>query len=188
VSYFVCFSSFFDLQRDILLTAPASAGHFVAHGLSMVLIGLLFYQAIGICREHLEGKGLANMTWILCLSIVFFLSCDLCLAANMIFYSKINPLEEIEQVYIKTALPVLWGLCSFAMMWLGMRHKDRTLRIVSLSLFSATLIKLFLFDIRNIPAAGKIVAFFCLGILLLIVSFMYQKVKKIIIADEEQSS
>ncbi|HEX8378777.1 MAG TPA: DUF2339 domain-containing protein, partial [Pedobacter sp.] len=188
VSYFACFSSFFDLQQQILLTSPDYGWHFAAHWLSMALIALLYYQAIRICRQHLEGQGLANMTWILCLSIVFFLSCDFCLAANMIFYSKTNPLPGIQDVYIKTALPVLWGLCSFAMMWLGMRHKDRTLRIVSLSLFSATLLKLFLFDIRNIPAAGKIVAFFCLGVLLLIVSFMYQKVKKIIIADEEQSS
>ena len=104
----------------------------------------------------------------------------------MLFYSKANPLNEIQRIYIKTGLPVIWGLSSFVIMWLGMNYKDRTLRIVSLSLFSLTLAKLFLFDIRNIPAAGKIVAFFCLGVLLLIVSFMYQKVKKIIIADEKQ--
>ena len=104
----------------------------------------------------------------------------------MLFYSKVNSIDQVQRIYIKTGLPVLWGVLSFAMMWLGMNFKNRTLRIISLSLFSFTLLKLFLFDIRNIPAAGKIVAFFCLGVLLLIVSFMYQRVKQIIIADEEQ--
>jgi uncharacterized membrane protein len=73
-------------------------------------------------------------------------------------------------------------------MWLGMKYKFRTLRIVSLTLFFIILGKLFLFDIRNIPVAGKIAAFFCLGILLLVVSFMYQRLKKIIIEDEKKSS
>jgi uncharacterized membrane protein len=57
-----------------------------------------------------------------------------------------------------------------------------------LCLFSITLFKLFAFDISNIPVAGKIAAFFCLGVLLLIVSFMYQKLKKIITQDEEKKA
>jgi len=85
-------------------------------------------------------------------------------------------------------LPILWGLCSFAFMWLGMRHKFRPLRIVSLTLFSITLVKLFVYDIRNIPAGGKIAAFFCLGVLLLVVSFMYQRLKRIIIEDAKKKA
>jgi uncharacterized membrane protein len=65
-----------------------------------------------------------------------------------------------------------------------MRYKFRPLRIFSLALFLITLLKLFLFDIRDIPIAGKIAAFFCLGVLLLVVSFMYQRLKKIIIDNE----
>jgi uncharacterized membrane protein len=95
-------------------------------------------------------------------------------------------MDRIETVYIKTGLPVLWGLLSFAMMWLGMRLKSLTLRVISLTLFSITLLKLFLFDIRNIPPPGKIAAFFCLGVLLLIISFMYQKIKKIVVDENDQ--
>ncbi|MDP4218667.1 MAG: DUF2339 domain-containing protein, partial [Bacteroidota bacterium] len=62
------------------------------------------------------------------------------------------------------------------------------LRVLSLVIFSITLLKLFLFDIRDIPVAGKIAAFFCLGVLLLVVSFMYQRLKKIIIEDEERKN
>jgi uncharacterized membrane protein len=112
-----------------------------------------------------------------------FLSFEICLLINMIFYVPGGDIDHIETIYVKTGLPVLWGITSFILMWLGMRNKARVLRIISLTLFSITLIKLFAFDIENIPAAGKIAAFFCLGVLLLIISFMYQKVKYIITDD-----
>ncbi|MEI9955848.1 MAG: DUF2339 domain-containing protein [Ferruginibacter sp.] len=106
--------------------------------------------------------------------------------ANSIFYSVANPLANIEKIYIRTGLPILWGLCSFAFMWLGMHYKDRTLRIISLSLFTLTLLKL-LYSISGILVpVEKIAAFFCLGVLLLVVSFMYQRLKKIIIDDEKK--
>jgi uncharacterized membrane protein len=186
IIYFFSTWSFFDLQREILEKAPFLGNHFIAHWISAILIAVVFSRIIRLCRNNMKGTALTNVTWLICGSIVLFLSLDLSLLSNMLFYSKANPLSEIQRVYIKTGLPVIWGLSSFVIMWLGMNYKDRILRIVSLSLFSLTLFKLFLFDIRNIPAAGKIVAFFCLGVLLLIVSFMYQKVKKIIIEDEKQ--
>jgi uncharacterized membrane protein len=50
-------------------------------------------------------------------------------------------------------------------------------------LFGCTLIKLFLFDIQDIAPGGKIIAFILLGALLLVISFMYQRLKNIIIDD-----
>ena len=126
-------------------------------------------------------------TWAACVVVVIFLSVELHLLVNALFYNSNNTLTNLQRIYIKTILPILWGICSFTFMWLGMRHKYKPLRIVSLSLFSNTLAKLFLFDISNIPIAGKIAAFFCLGVLLLVVSFMYQRLKKIIADDGEKN-
>ena len=124
--------------------------------------------------------------WLTGAFIITFLSFELFWIVNTIFYSRQTSLEQIQNVFIKTVLPILWGLCSFGFMWLGMKYKFKPLRIISLVLFLITLLKLFIFDISNIPPAGKIAAFFCLGVLLLIVSFMYQRLKKIIIQDEEK--
>jgi len=56
---------------------------------------------------------------------------------------------------------------------------------MSLILLSITLLKLFIYDIRGISEGGKIAAFIGLGVLLLTVSFMYQKVKDLILNDEK---
>jgi len=178
---------FFDVQYDMLLNHGMSTSHFIAHWAGAVFAGLLFYELIKLAKQNLPERAITIASWIIAASIVMFLSLEVALAGNELFYNTAKSLDRIRTVYIKTGLPVLWGLASFAMMWLGMKHKLSTLRIISLTLFAITLIKLFVFDIRNIPPAGKIAAFFCLGVLLLIVSFMYQKVKKIIVQDETES-
>jgi uncharacterized membrane protein len=100
------------------------------------------------------------------------------LIVNALFYSQEHSLADIRDSYIRVGWPIVWGLCSFGFMWLGMHYRFKPLRILSLVLFTVTLLKLFLYDIRNIPAGGRIAAFFILGVLLLVVSFMYQRSKK----------
>jgi uncharacterized membrane protein len=62
-----------------------------------------------------------------------------------------------------------------------MQKKIRIMRVLALVLFSVTLLKLFIFDFQYFSVAGKIVAFISLGVLLLVISFMYQKLKAIIV-------
>lgn len=101
-------------------------------------------------------------------------------------YSQASDIPYFENLYFKAFLTIIWGLSSFGMIWLGMKYRFKSLRITALVLFGITLVKLFCFDIRNIPPAGKIAAFILLGILLLVVSFMYQRLKKLIIDNAEK--
>ncbi len=57
------------------------------------------------------------------------------------------------------------------------------MRIIALTLLGITILKLFLFDIRNVSETGKIIAFILLGILILIISFVYQKIKVLVLDD-----
>lgn len=182
--YLALMPEFFNLLTDMLSSKKPPISHYTAHWISALFVCLLFYRMIRLCQATLDDGMKAIFTWIISAGVVIFLSLEFCLLSNLLFYGKMHDIARIETVYIKTTLPILWGLLSFSLMWLGMRYKMRTMRIVSLSLFSLTLLKLFLFDIVDIPQAGKIAAFFCLGVLLLIISFMYQKVKKIIVDDE----
>jgi len=183
--YLVSLTYVFGLQETILY-GNRYASHFIAHWTGDILIVLMLWRLAGRMRSGVLGIEPALFTWMICTITVILLSAEGQLLVNALFYSRENDLTELSRVYNKTALPILWGLCSFGFMWLGMKHKFKPLRIVSLVLFSVTLFKLFFFDIRNIPIAGKIAAFFCLGVLLLVVSFMYQRLKKIIIEDEEK--
>jgi uncharacterized membrane protein len=162
--------------------------HFIAHWITVLLFANSIWQVIKLFKQLNNPQYFKPAIVLICILTVTFLSFELNLLVNQLFYSEKNDLALLQRVYIKSILPILWGICSFAFMWLGMKYKERFLRIISLCLFSITLFKLFAFDISNIPVAGKIAAFFCLGVLLLIVSFMYQKLKKIITQDEEKKA
>jgi len=188
ILYLAMIQPTYGIQENLL--QYGNQGHFLAHWVSALLVVLIIRQCISWWRKDRLDPMLPPQafSWLICIVIVTFLSAEVELLVNHIFYDKAHPIDAIDGIYIRTGLPILWGLSSFAFMWLGMRNKFKPLRIISLVLFSITLLKLFLIDIRNIPVAGKIAAFFCLGVLLLVVSFMYQRLKKIIIEDEEKRS
>jgi uncharacterized membrane protein len=84
----------------------------------------------------------------------------------------------------KVGYPILWGISAFSMILLGMRKKLVAMRVGGLALFLLILLKLFVYDIREVPTGGKIAAFISLGVLLLVISFMYQRLKKLIFETE----
>ena len=129
------------------------------------------------------GNGFA---WLINIMLLIFFSIE-CKHLYVAALATPAGIEMYTTQYLKAGLTIVWAIFSFAVMWLGMKYKNKTLRIISLSIFSLALLKLFLFDIRNISEGGKIAAFIMLGILLLVISFMYQRLKKIIIDNEEKT-
>ena len=59
----------------------------------------------------------------------------------------------------------------------------RMMRVIALTLFAITLLKLFLFDLGELSEGGRVAAFIFLGALLLVISFMYQKLKLLLVED-----
>ena len=160
---------------------------FFAHWISVVLLGWLLIDLV-IYFKRIKVKNwdayLPAFTWISAISSIFLLSVEIYQVNLWLNYQK-DDWTWWENLYYKAGLSILWSICSFILMWLGMQYKFRPSRIISLSLFTVTLAKLFVYDIRKIPPGGKIAAFILLGVLLLTVSFMYQRLKKIIIDDAE---
>ena len=68
-----------------------------------------------------------------------------------------------------------------------LQKQIKSIRIIALALLGITIAKLFVYDINNISETGKIIAFILLGILILIISFVYQKIKVLVIDDDKPS-
>ncbi len=77
-------------------------------------------------------------------------------------------------------LSILWGTYSLFLIALGIRQKKKYLRIGAVVLFGVTLIKVFLYDISHLDTVAKTMIFISLGVLLLIISFLYNKYKHVI--------
>lgn len=64
------------------------------------------------------------------------------------------------------------------MLLIGIWRRNRLARIMALIILSMTILKVFLFDLSSLDQLYRIISFVMLGIVLLIVSFVYQKLMK----------
>jgi Predicted membrane protein (DUF2339) len=77
----------------------------------------------------------------------------------------------------KVALSILFGCWSVILVVLGIQKQDKNYRIAGIVLFSATLLKLFFYDLVQLSTIAKTVVMVSLGALLLFISFLYNKFK-----------
>lgn len=80
----------------------------------------------------------------------------------------------------KLGLSILWGMYALLLIVLGIWKQKKHLRIGAILLFMVTLVKLFFFDISHLDTIARTVVFVLLGIVLLVISFLYNKYKHII--------
>ncbi|HVX52427.1 MAG TPA: DUF2339 domain-containing protein [Chitinophagaceae bacterium] len=152
----------------------------------LLLLALIYYTWVRLRKTMFADAGTARFfIWIGVLSVIGIFSIELKNLLVWTFYSGLHSVDYVGNLYSKAGLSIVWGVASFIIIWLGLAKKHKTLRIIALVLFGITLVKLFAYDISNIPVGGKIAAFILLGVVLLVVSFMYQRLKKLIIDDKD---
>ncbi|HEY0731291.1 MAG TPA: DUF2339 domain-containing protein, partial [Chitinophagaceae bacterium] len=172
--------------RDEVLLSNNGWQHLVFHWVGVAIAVYLMYSTIRQFRASAKPFiSINRFSWLMCIAAILFLSLELMQLFVVIGFRPDN-IYYLEEQYNKGGLSIVWTVSSFALMWMGMHYRNKTLRIISLTLFAIVLIKLFFADLVGISEAGKIVAFILLGVLLLTVSFMYQRLKKIIIDDVKE--
>jgi uncharacterized membrane protein len=77
----------------------------------------------------------------------------------------------------KHCLSILWGIYALVLIVIGISKQQKHLRVIAITMFSITLVKLFLYDTEGLGTIGKTVVFVSVGVLLLIVSFLYNQFK-----------
>ena len=73
---------------------------------------------------------------------------------------------------------LLWLLTAVVLFVIGVRWKSIALRLASITLMGITLVKLVLLDSLTFSTVQKVIAYLVLGVLLLLVSYFYQKFRQ----------
>jgi uncharacterized membrane protein len=187
VAYFARYHSDIIVSRDLYLAGQSS---FLGFGFHYLLVSLLIVIAVWTVYKFRTMADFIASTfhlysWFFVFFFLFLASAELDHTILLTMSNGSNDVLHLIAQNHKIGYPILWGVSSFILIAIGLRKKRRHLRIISLTLFLVTLLKLFLIDIRGISEGGKIAAFISLGIMLLVVSFMYQRLKQFLMAEEE---
>jgi hypothetical protein len=87
---------------------------------------------------------------------------------------------ELARVHesLKLGLSILWGSYALMLIVIGLKRQSKPLRVLAIILFSVTIAKLFLYDMADMSTIAKTIVMIILGVLMLVASFLYNKVKK----------
>jgi uncharacterized membrane protein len=133
---------------------------------NLYFTGRMFYRVYGIARRF---------------TVYINILASLLLVA--VCYSILEQLDMEDE--FGTALSIALGVAGFIQMGLGMRLKIKLLRVISLVTFGIVLSKLILIDLWAMATVGKIVVFVILGVMLLVLSFFYQKKNDTLYDDDD---
>ncbi len=90
--------------------------------------------------------------------------------------AAINRLENLRQL----SLSGLWLAYSLLLTGLGIWRRLQPLRMLAIGLFGFTILKIFIYDLSFLDTLYRIFSFIGLGIILLGVSYVYQRYKSVI--------
>jgi len=159
-----------------LLACPIHASHTLllnARFLTQSFCAAAFLAAFLLARnsdEELSGQEAKTYYALAIIANFVFLSA-LSREVWDYFGNSLTTGEYAQQL----GLSVLWVLYAFALMLLGVRLKSAALRWQALILLGVAIVKVFFFDLSFLTRFYRIVSFFVLGLVLLLVSFFYQK-------------
>jgi hypothetical protein len=183
-----CYSQIVTLRDLFIEKSGVTNLNYLFHYLYYPFFGIII-ALIGIKRKELLRDVQAFqrvILWFLVFIIVFIFSGEtdnILITANHVSLSGIPDLVNKSH---KVGYPILWAILAFLMMIWGMKIKSKDFRIISLSLFALIILKLFIIDVWDMSEGGRIAAFISLGIILLVVSFLYQRLKKLIVENKEE--
>jgi uncharacterized membrane protein len=69
----------------------------------------------------------------------------------------------------------VWMIYGAALMWVGFARRSSFLRWQAMALIAVTVAKVFVFDTSHLERIYRITSFIALGVLLLAISFAYQR-------------
>lgn len=152
-------------------------------GIAACLAGAYLYANTDAQLQETEKKAgtvlniLANLLvlWLLSTEIAnYFDSRSYLGYANQIIpTNQAWNLEEAKQL----TLSAVWAVYSIFLVAVGIIEKYQPVRLFAMVLFGVTILKVFLYDLSNLDTIFRILSFVILGVILILVSFLYQKYK-----------
>ncbi len=188
------FSAYIYTKIDALAN-PSFYVQFILLVLVFAIMRMLYIHGV---EQQINNKKYVYLSYFIATAFVTLVSLELLIISKPltvdaqligipdISNSIYSIVYQSQITVIKTSFPILWGILAFIFLYFGIKNSKQEWRIFSLILIAVTVVKLFTYDIGNVSQGGKIVAFIILGVVLLVISFMYQRIKKAILQDDEK--
>ncbi len=157
------------LMNDISILSNVGINYLLIRYISIIFVGILLAATWKfVLRDFIKTDFKIPFDIILIVAICWIASSELL---------QWLAIAEAKESY-KLALSIFWGVYSLILIVFGIWKNKKHVRIMAILLFGITLLKLFFYDITHLDTISKTIVFVSLGVLLLIISFLYNKYKE----------
>ena len=167
----------FEIFKNIENIYPS--GSFSIHLFSLPAIAYIVYLLI----KNIKTRNVL-LSWMLTVLSVVILSVE---TDNIVVWISGNSGNYYNVLYdVHTfGYPILWGIIAMALMIWGLNCKEALLRKISIVFFGFIIVKFYVYDVWKMSQSGRVISFVILGVILLLVSFLQQKIRTLVKNDKE---
>jgi uncharacterized membrane protein len=167
------------VMRYIGLSLPKTPAvfHPIAHEafvMGLLLAALLYVLAWytrSVARQG-AGRALSATAMIVVASVLVVIACS---AHNDAYWTLKGMQSADARFAASLALSAIWTVLASAFIGVGLMRDLAPLRYVAMALFGLTVLKVFLVDLSSLGGIYRILGFMGVGVVLLAVSFLYQR-------------
>ena len=167
-----------ELRLNIFDSGLFPRSYFLVHLLTLPAISYMVYLCVVNIRKMNEEYFKP-----LCIALVLFSLAIISTEVNNLFvfvgkdYVSYDTIIHDSHTF---GYPIFWGISAMILMIWGLKKKEVFLRKISLVSFLVIIFKFYAYDVWFMSQGGRIVSFVLLGVILLVVSFMQQKIKTLV--------
>ncbi len=171
---------YISIRSEFLLGAKISSWQFNVHYIGALLIFLAIISALSSIKIIFPKKTLFSyvVTYVLVFCLIFMVSSETTQFFTTQMYKPHILIQNIVRDLYRFEYSVAWGLTAFIIITLGIFLKEKQLRVVGVTLYFVTLFKVIFYDFWTDTNQELIISFTFLGIILLLISFLFQYFNK----------
>jgi uncharacterized membrane protein len=161
-----------------VVVLPLPARNFLLNQRFATYLAVIACLAVALCaaREHLASLSEGEKHFLAVLAVGISVYALIALSLELWdYFGRGTSLEMDRGLAQHLALSLLWTAYASVLIMIGVKRKSALLRWQALALFMLVVTKVFLYDSSYLERFYRILSFFILGVVLLIVSFLYQR-------------
>lgn len=118
--------------------------------------------------------------WFVSLAFITAVSCELYHFYLLISADGISEVTQLSKHFRILYLPIIWAVLASILIYRGMKSDNPEYTKIGFVLIAVMILKLYAYDVWEMDNVSRIIAFIILGIILLLSSFLFQRLKNII--------
>lgn len=118
--------------------------------------------------------------WLLVTAFVIAVSMEMYHIYILIRSDSMIEMSKLQEYFTLLYLPIIWAVLASIFIYKGLKTDAREYGKAGFVLLAITIIKLYLYDVWKMDNVSRIIAFIILGVILLLSSFLFQRLKNIV--------